>query len=572
LKDKFLVKENLHIYIRVSSDIQSNDGFGLENQKQKGIEISKKLKMKPIIINEGSSSSKGSDDKTTEENITDRKKLKQLLLDIEDGLVNNLWVYQMDRLSRNEDVSNYIKKVIRTNNVKLFVDNGVFDLNNPNDSLMFKLLDSFSTFDNQIRTERLRRGKLSKVKGGGWKGGSTPFGFENVDGKLSPHKIERRWVKKIYEWYLDGTSIYEIKKLLQNNGVLSRRGLVIWNTNSITNILDNNQCWYEGYSTYTDKSLDETVTTYNPPILSSTLVKKVRDKLSLRVKKSNYEKRVTVLKDFLVCFHCSNKFGVRINKTQYHNHYYCRGNMIGIKSNPIGSEKVCKIENGRVRSLNIEDTDVLVWNMVLDVLNKSHLYKEMFKTKTDNVIPTKKERDNLTQNLRRRSKLIDKQIKEVDDSRNSFIVNNSNILNLSNKELKVLLLKYEERKSELMIQREGVLNEIESTKITNVWVDWVKKFGDEIDDLRNREMSDEDRNTFLNGVVDKIIIKTEDSKTHLIDIHFKKSFVNDGFKWNFKKVRGKDVKDGYKLIDGKKNIIGKYNYIRTKKKNINSIV
>ena len=559
------MKENLHIYLRVSTDTQLSDGFGIENQKEKGIQISKRLGMKPIFWNEGSKSSHS-------EFISERKVLSNLLLDMEDGKIKNLYCYSMDRLSRNETVSFHIKKIIQKNNVKLIIGDGTeYNLSNPNDKLMFSLMDSISEFDNTVRTERLRRGKLSKVKSGGWKGGSPPFGFEVIDGKLSPHKIERRWVKKIYDWYLEGKSIYEIKLQLQMNGVLSRRGLVVWNGNSVTNILDNNSCWYEGYSTYTDKSLDETVTTYNPPILSSKLVKRVRDKLSLRVKKSNYEKRKTLLKDFLVCSHCNNKFGVRINKTQYHNWYYCRGNQIGLRDNPIGSEKVCKIDNGKVRSLDITHTDELVWNIVIDVLSKSHLYKEIFKTKTDNKIPTKLERDNNTQSLRRRNKLIDNQIKEVDDSRNSFIVN-SNVINLSTKQLNELLLKYEEKKSELKIKRESILEEIQLNKYNNVWVDWVKGFGNEIEDLRNKDMSVEDKNLFLNGLIDKIIVTTIDSKTHTIDIHFKSSYVNDGFEWKFKKVKGKNVKDGYELIKGTNHIIGELIYKRTKKNTLKTMV
>ena len=47
----------LHIYLRVSSDIQKTDGFGLENQKELGLKVSKIKGMKPIIHNEGSKSS-----------------------------------------------------------------------------------------------------------------------------------------------------------------------------------------------------------------------------------------------------------------------------------------------------------------------------------------------------------------------------------------------------------------------------------------------------------------------------------------------------------------------------------
>jgi len=51
--------------------------------------------------------------------------------------------------------------------VKLYVgDEKEYSLDNANDKLMFTIMEGLSKFDNFIRTERLRRGKLSKVKKG----------------------------------------------------------------------------------------------------------------------------------------------------------------------------------------------------------------------------------------------------------------------------------------------------------------------------------------------------------------------------------------------------------------------
>ena len=127
----------------------------------------------------------------------------------------------MDRLSRNDVVSFQIRQKLKNNGVKLYVGDGKeYSLDNPNDKLMFTIMEGLSEFDNSIRTERLRRGKLSKVKKGGWRGGPPPFGYEIVDGNLKAHSYEKRWVKKIYEEFSEGSSIYGIKKLLMKNGVL----------------------------------------------------------------------------------------------------------------------------------------------------------------------------------------------------------------------------------------------------------------------------------------------------------------------------------------------------------------
>ena len=87
---------------------------------------------------------------------------------MDEGDVKNLWVYQMDRLSRNDVVSFQIRQKIKQNGVRLYVnDTNEFELDNPTDKLMFTIMEGISEFDNSIRTERLRRGKLSKIKKGG---------------------------------------------------------------------------------------------------------------------------------------------------------------------------------------------------------------------------------------------------------------------------------------------------------------------------------------------------------------------------------------------------------------------
>ena len=103
--------ENLHIYLRVSSETQMTDGFGIENQRDLGLSISKSKDMTPIIHNEGSQSSHL-------DTIDHRPILRNLLLKIEEGEVKNLWVYQMDRLSRNDVVSFQIKRTSKIINRK----------------------------------------------------------------------------------------------------------------------------------------------------------------------------------------------------------------------------------------------------------------------------------------------------------------------------------------------------------------------------------------------------------------------------------------------------------------------
>lgn len=534
------MSEDLHIYLRVSSDVQSSDGFGLENQKELGLKVSELKGMNPIIHNEGSKSSHL-------ETIEHRPILRELLYRMDEGDVKNLWVYQMDRLSRNDVVSFQIRQKIKQNGVRLYVnDTNEFELDNPTDKLMFTIMEGISEFDNSIRTERLRRGKLSKIKKGGWKGGPPPFGYKIVDGKLEIEPSEMRWVRTIYEDYGKGETIYTIKRKLMKNGVLSRRGNVVWSEPSIRRILLNTH--FEGFYTYEDKELGEMVRCECPSMDNPSLIKKVRQRFEKNTKTSNYVKTVTLLKHKLVCGHCGSKFGQKINKKQFYNHYYCRGNTERLRRNDGIDQKVCVTENGRVRSLNIEDCDEVVWNTVVDVLSDSSLFKESFKKEVMSEKTSFGQSQNERKKIQRRISKINEQIADINDSINSMIV--EGVVDRSSEELKPLIKKFDGKKLELESEKIELIDSLQHNKKNTEWYNWIKDFGSKIDNLRTEEMTTEERIKFLDGVVEKIVVTTKDKQTHNIQIVFKTNYVGDELVWSKKG----QPKKGYTIKDGKNDI------------------
>ena len=531
--------ETLHIYLRVSSDSQLEDGFGIENQKEIGIKVSEKLGMNPQIWNEGSKSSNS-------DLIEERPILNDLMFKINDGKVKNIWVFNNDRLSRNENVWNTIRLTLRKNGCSLYVGEGTkYKLENYMDDFIFGIMSEVSKYDNRLRTERLRRGKLSKVKRGGWKGGPPPFGYELKDGLLIKNTKESNWIRKIYEEYGNGNSIYQISKLLMKNGVLSRRGNVVWSEHSIRKILQNTH--YEGYYFYTDKLSNETVKVPTPKLLPSNLIKKVKKRFEENSTTSNYVRYETLLRDYLYCNHCGSKYGQRISKSQYKNHYFCRGNSERHRTNGLDKSKVCETKNGRVRSLEISKTDSLVWDNVIDVIEKSSIFKEMFKE--ENLKDKKTFGKNIYEikNIQRKIKQNERKIKDIDDvmlsNKIDGILDEDNNQNFKN-----VMLKFEEKKRDLLSENEELSNTIYQTKQTNRWLSWIDDFKGKINDLKKVE-DYEERKKFINGVVDKIYVETIDKQNHKLDIQFNSPFVNDSLVWNEK---GKPKK-GYKVIEGIKN-------------------
>jgi site-specific DNA recombinase len=536
--------DNLDVYLRVSSDSQIEDGFGIQNQKELGIKVSQKLGMKYIEHNEGSKSS-------NTDFIEERPILNELMFKINNGEVKNLWVFNNDRLSRNENVWNTIRLTLRKNGCHLYVGEGTkYNLESSMDDFIFGIMSEVSKYDNRIRTDRLRRGKLSKIKSGGWRGGPTPFGYKNEKGILKIETYERKWVRKIYEEYSKGKSIYGIRKLLMKNGVMSRRGNVVWSDQSIRKILENTH--YEGFYFYKDKKLNEEVRCECQRIIPSSLIKEVRSKLQNSTHKSNYVKHITLLRDFLVCGHCGSKYGQRISDNQNKNHYFCRGN--SERHRVIGFEdKVCKTDkttNGRVRSLHIEDTDDLVWNNVVNVIEKSFLFKEVFKKETMKEVKSFGQIGFDIKGYERRIKQNLKKVDLINDSIKSNKVDQ--ILDGEGKnQFKELIKKFEEKKTEILGENEELNEMVHSKKRSKKWVNWIDKFENKIDDLKSSNWSNEEKRTFLEGVLDKIEVTTKDKHTHILNMVFQSPYVNDILEWN---VKGKPKK-GYKVIEGDKNLI-----------------
>ena len=106
-------KETLHIYTRVSTRIQEDDGTSLDTQRDVGIKKSKDLQMDYELWNEGAASSH-------HEDLLNRPKLMELMNEVENGLVKHLFVFNNDRLSRNEITQQKIKIELQKNDVVLY--------------------------------------------------------------------------------------------------------------------------------------------------------------------------------------------------------------------------------------------------------------------------------------------------------------------------------------------------------------------------------------------------------------------------------------------------------------------
>lgn len=511
-------ENTLHIYTRVSSTAQMEDGTSLHTQKEDGIRKASELGMIHKVWNEGGQSSNHDD-------LDNRPVLTDLLTKIEDGQVKHLFVYNTDRLSRNQRTWGMIRWKLQSNNVVLHTPTGRIDLSNPLDDLLMGLLSEISQYDNKIRAERSRKGKLQKVQDGYFHGGPPPFGYKNINKKLVVDDYESKWVKTMYEMYMSGSSVDEIRSHLNKHSVPTRRNKPSWSLGSINLILRNPL--YTGEYKYTDKKLNQTVTVQVPPIIDKAIWSSVRNKVTRFLERKhqiNRSKHDYLLRDFMICGHCGQKMSARKGPNQHF--YFCPSKerkFAKKEVHPTSSVKgTCCSMN---RSLNIARTDEIVWSTIIKLVSESKTLRESY-------------RKDVLEHLKELRSSGDKEIAALHKHRKRLNKDSLSISKaITDLSTSVLLKRHVGNSTELLenLEREldlvtSKLNEldIKETRIINShqWVNWLDQYEEMI--LSKNELSDKEKKMFLDGVIDRITVYLDsDQNEHSLEIKFSLPIISD---------------------------------------------
>jgi DNA invertase Pin-like site-specific DNA recombinase len=223
----------LAAYVRVSSNGQVEDGFGLEVQRKQIRDWTKchNHRVTAWFSDEGVSG-------TT--SFEDRPGLAGALQAICDGEADGLVVAKLDRLARSLTVQEAALAYVWRCERKVFsVDMGEVlrdDVDDPIRTAMRQMVGVFGQLERAMIAKRLRDGRRFKSEQGGYAYGGPRFGFRGLGGELVPDAREQEILSRIKELHAEGASIRRIAAALEAEGLRPKRG-EYWNPGTLSRIV-----------------------------------------------------------------------------------------------------------------------------------------------------------------------------------------------------------------------------------------------------------------------------------------------------------------------------------------------
>ena len=116
----------------------------------------------------------------------ERPALKRLLQDVQNGLVDIIVVYKIDRLTRSLMDFSKIVEVLDKHNASFVSITQHFNTTTSMGRLTLNMLLSFAQFEREVTGERIRDKISASKKKGMWMGGKPPLGYYRKDKKIYP--------------------------------------------------------------------------------------------------------------------------------------------------------------------------------------------------------------------------------------------------------------------------------------------------------------------------------------------------------------------------------------------------
>ena len=194
----------------------------------------------------------------------ERPALKRLLQDVQNGLVDIIVVYKIDRLTRSLMDFSKIVEVLDKHNASFVSITQHFNTTTSMGRLTLNMLLSFAQFEREVTGERIRDKISASKKKGMWMGGKPPLGYYRKDKKIYPDEEKAKLVTSIFQKYVVLKSTTLLKDWLAEQGYNISVGNLncILRNKAYIGLVGHKGTWYPGeHQGIIDKSLFEQVQT-----------------------------------------------------------------------------------------------------------------------------------------------------------------------------------------------------------------------------------------------------------------------------------------------------------------------
>jgi site-specific DNA recombinase len=194
-------------YVRVSTEEQAREGISIAAQKERvrALATAKGWEFSGIIEDLGCSGKN-----------LNRPGIKQLIRSCENGEVDIIIVFKVDRLTRRQkNLWQLLEDVFEPNEVGFISVSEPFDTTTATGKAFLGMLGVFAQLEREIISERTREGLRQKRKEGEWVG-RKPTGFSINDvGRLETDPETFKRIQKAKRMKRDGRSIRDIASTLK---------------------------------------------------------------------------------------------------------------------------------------------------------------------------------------------------------------------------------------------------------------------------------------------------------------------------------------------------------------------
>jgi site-specific DNA recombinase len=157
----------------------------------------------------------------------ERPALKQLLRDVEDGKVNTIVVYKVDRRTRSLADFAKIVEALDASGVSFVSVTQQFNTTTSMGGLTLNVLLSFAQFEGEVCEERIRDKIAASRRKDMWMGGPVPLGYDVKERKLIVNPEQEKLVVRLCHLYLELGCVSKLKTRLDQEGIRSKERISV---------------------------------------------------------------------------------------------------------------------------------------------------------------------------------------------------------------------------------------------------------------------------------------------------------------------------------------------------------